>query len=87
MEFRTGNVVSWHKQLFVVAEDKGKSLVLIPMNSSNSTSHPSLTWPSEKEGRAAVKFVANTVYGWLVKRMKKKLGIKEALSADGWSPR
>jgi len=86
--FSTGNVVEWRKQLWVVAEDTDTTVVLIPMNSVNTTAYPSKNWPSKKTGRASIKFVAETVYGWIIKTsMRDVLGVKEALSADGWTPR
>lgn len=86
-EFHSGNVVKWHKQLFVVVDDDGNCVTLIPMNNSHSTYHPSKSWPSEKTGREGIKLVSETVYGWLVESLKKHLGIEEVLSADGWTPR
>jgi hypothetical protein len=85
IEFQIGNVVKWHDNLYVVAEDTGKAVKLIPMNSSNSMSMPSRTWPSVKEGRAAIKLVAPTVYAWLIKGIKRQYGIKGPLNANGWS--
>lgn len=87
-KFATGNVVKWKNQLWVVAQDDGDSIKLIPMNFSNSSSHPSKKWPTEDTGRVAVKIVSDTIYGWLIKNLiKNTFGIEESLSANGWTPR
>ena len=88
--FSTGNVVKWNDQFWVVARDRyGDDVMeLIPMNISNCTSHPSRKWPTPETGRVAVELVSETIYGWMVQSiMKKVFEVKEPLSADGWTPR
>jgi hypothetical protein len=87
-KYNKGNVVKWQKQLWVVAGDNGYVVDLIPMNNSNSSAHPSESWPTPDTGKASVKLVAETVYGWMVQSvMRNVFEVTESLSGDGWTPR
>lgn len=86
--FRTGNVVKWRKQHYIVAGDDGRVVQLIQMNCSNSMAYPTDEWPTPETGRESIQLVSETVYGWMVNSiMVNVFNVTENLSADGWAPR
>lgn len=62
--FMIGEIVEWGKSLWIISEihitNEGiKGLDLIDLNHSNTSAHPSLTWPSKEKGIKSVKVLAS----------------------------
>lgn len=78
---RIGNVVKWDGQFFVLANnpqlEKNRTAVLIPIDQSNATVHPSDSWPSDDPQMRvdSIEFVADTVQDWLIQMFKKAMGL------------
>jgi len=47
-DYCTGNIVIWCDELYIVGDWDWPNCTLISCNSSNSTAHPSDTWPTKK---------------------------------------
>lgn len=87
IKYSIGNIVKWNKQYWIVSNDDGNMVELIPFNISNSKSYPSDKWPTPETGRIAIDYISDTMYGWLIKNLIKGFEIEESLSATGWTPK
>jgi hypothetical protein len=48
LRYQTGNVVRWSGALYIVAEIHDESLGLLPVRGTNTSCHPSSTWPTRR---------------------------------------
>jgi len=76
--FRSGNVVAWNGGIYIVKEEavvenRHASIVLIPWDSSNCSTHPSTTWPSSKKGIRAIRYLADNVKEFMSQSLEKAM--------------
>lgn len=74
--FRRGQIVRWHKDLWIIAEVRSNNegltgLQLIASRSSNVGAGPTLKWPSEKTGVQAVEIIADCMQDFYVNKVMK----------------
>ncbi len=86
---QTGNVVEWLGKFYIVTKtsyDGGElsSLTLIPLTNTNTSSHPSRTWPDDPEKRIqSVKLVSETIADFILDKCSSPV-LQQLFKVDRW---
>jgi len=77
LDLYNGNVVRWSGGLYVYLEGRGDRVAhLVSLEYQNHSAFPSDTWPEDPRCRiSSIEYVANSVFAWIEKGMKRCLGI------------
>jgi len=86
---QTGNVVEWMDKFYIVIKVSGNpsdpdSLALIPLTDTNTSCHPSKTWPDDEKKRVqSVKHVSLTIADFILDKCSSPV-LQQLFKVDRW---